>query len=946
MFFTKQQCVTRPLTNRFLATALTLLCWPLSAAANTRAIETVLPPTVPTCDEVSFGESTGISGDFAIVGAPGDSLNGPPNAGVAYVYARSSSGWLLQATLQSNTPMTSGRFGCSVTIDGDTLAVGDDSQSQVHVFTFSEITSTWIRQATLQGGDTATSDQFGSSVHMNDDTLVVGAILDDDSGTNAGAAYVFTRTGGIWTEHSKLLGSAVDENHRFGTSVSVQGDHLLVGSPHGNGDRGEVYAFECSGGSWNEEDRFVAANSVASDRFGFSVSMSGQVALIGAPFRDGAEESAGAAYFFSRSESTWTEQQEISGDAGHFFEYGYSVDVDGTTAVIGTPEFQGGASGSIYVYTVAGNIWSMEEKMTGNGGIFGSSVSICGDDVFAGAPRFECLDEFGFPRGRGEAIAYSRIGSIWNETARKTPIGTNLIEDASYGTSVANDRGITAVAAPFYGSNGTVFLFGVGNSSRLEGDVAGGRFGSAVSVSGTTLAVGAESENRVHIYVLENGSWTLQASIEGLDTSNGDQFGSAVDLDGDTLAVGAILEDGSGNNAGAVYVFTRTGTMWTQEAKLLGSLVSSDARFGTSLSLDGDSLLVGAPFGGPNFRGEVYSFQRSDIVWTEEQVFFGNDSTDLDRFGFSVALSGSSALIGAPQHDGVNMNDGAAYVFSRLGSLWTQEQKLTGDTGHFFHFGCSVTLDADVAVVGTPEFQGNATGSAYLFLRNGDTFSLEKKIVANDSFNSVNFGEAVAISRENDDKATLVVGDPRGTISGVNNGSASLFTIRCLPDLSHRIGNVNAAAGPVADVLFVNDSIGEGAERRVVFGSSDPFELRVGLPPAETTAPYALYVWFGAPVAGDGKDLPFGIGSGVRPMPLTSSCSPQPVRIANNLGFTSVLGAENFPGPASQPAPYTLLDLAGGLGETGIFTIQVLIKDSSSPQGQAAVSNAIVVISK
>ncbi|MBI1850330.1 MAG: hypothetical protein HYR85_08310 [Planctomycetes bacterium] len=164
------------------------------------------------------------------------------------------------------------------------------------------------------------------------------------------------------------------------------------------------------------------------------------------------------------------------------------------------------------------------------------------------------------------------------------------------------------------------------------------------------------------------------------------------------------------------------------------------------------------------------------------------------------------------------------------------------------------------------------------------------------------------------------------------------------PEIACRAGNINASVGPVTDVLFVNNSAGSCPDRIVNVTPATPLTVRIARPPSNGSR-YAMYLWPRLPSAADVRSLPQGLGMSCMPMP-TNPGSPQPLKRANNIGHNGLLGTENWPGPTTQPAPYTLLNLAGGLGRTGNFFFQGIMVDANAPNGRAGVTNAILVVSQ
>lgn len=195
-----------------------------------------------------------------------------------------------------------------------------------------------------------------------------------------------------------------------------------------------------------------------------------------------------------------------------------------------------------------------------------------------------------------------------------------------------------------------------------------------------------------------------------------------------------------------------------------------------------------------------------------------------------------------------------------------------------------------------------------------------------------------------DGAAGLAVGDfDRDCHPDVAVATASGVTVlfnRSLDAYAVRAGTVNAAAGPVTDVLFVNGSAGAGAERRVIVARTDPFELRVDAAPSRALSAFALYAWLGEPNGGTVQLLPRGLGRIAMPTPLVPGCRPLPRQIWNNLGFPALLGAPTLP---SSPAPSVVVSAPGGLGGRVVAYLQGFIRDAAAPNGRAAVTNGIVL---
>jgi hypothetical protein len=222
--------------------------------------------------------------------------------------------------------------------------------------------TTWTEQQKLLASDGASFDDFGYSVSIGEDTIVVGARFDDDAGDLAGSAYVFVRSGTTWTQQQKLLATDGSKSDVFGCAVSVSGDTAVVGAygdSSGGLFTGSAYVFERLGTTWVQQQHLFASDHTSFDDFGFSVSISGDVAAIGADRANAPGATlAGAAYVFVRSGSTWVEQQKLAApDAAPEDRFGFSVSVSSSTVLVGaidddTPS--GTSTGSAHVFVASG----------------------------------------------------------------------------------------------------------------------------------------------------------------------------------------------------------------------------------------------------------------------------------------------------------------------------------------------------------------------------------------------------------------------------------------------------------------------------------------------------------------------------------------------------------------------------------------------------------------
>jgi len=418
-------------------------------------------------------------------------------------------------------------------------------------------------------------------------------------------------TGATVLRYGKLLARDA-RGRRLRASLGVRGSRLVLEID----DRRAVYPVEIDPLVWREQQQLVASDAAAGDRSGTSVSIDVDTVVVGTQYGDAAATDAGSAHVFVRSGSTWTEQQIlVASDAAVNARFGYATAVNGDTAVVGAFNWD-----EAYVFVRSGSTWMEEAILVGDGGFndrFGHSAGVSGDTAIVGA----YLDDLPLKMDAGTAYVYTRSGSTWSQQQRL-------------------------------------------EASDAE---ASDLFGWSVSVDGDTAVVGARQDDHAggsdagsaYVFVRSGSTWTEQQRLTASDAAINSLFGYSVAVDGDTAIVG-----GYGNGA---YVFVRAGSTWTEQQKLVGG-VPSDAYFGLAVSVSGDRAVVGAvhddPAAGAN-AGSAFVFVRSGSTWTEEQKLVAGDGAMDDEFGSSVSLSGDTAVVGAQLDDDpvAGTDVGSAYVF-------------------------------------------------------------------------------------------------------------------------------------------------------------------------------------------------------------------------------------------------------------------------------------------
>lgn len=403
--------------------------------------ETKILPSDPAVG-AQFGRSVAMDGDILVVGAWYDDDKGP-SSGSAYVYRREGSGWAQEAKLTASDGAAGDRFGFSTAIDADTIVIGSRYDDHAFVdagsaYVFHYNGSAWVQQAKLTAQDAATQDEFSTRVAISGDVVVAGAPLKDEAGNvDAGAAYVFRRTSGVWARETKLTVPEEQPGDHFGGGASVSGDTILISALHHDltgVNEGAAWVFERQSGVWTRTAMLTASDGETEDRFGIRTAMQGDVILIGAWLDDDGGSDAGSAYVFRRVEGNWVEEAKLhSLHPATDDHFGVRTAIDGDLIAIGATDdnYQGYNLGSAYVFRRVDGTWQVEAKIGATDGAaddhFGGDVAIVGDILGVGA------------RGDDDAGADSGSAYVYDLTlhpdcSSPTIVGTDA-QDAILGTT-------------------------------------------------------------------------------------------------------------------------------------------------------------------------------------------------------------------------------------------------------------------------------------------------------------------------------------------------------------------------------------------------------------------------------------------------------------------------------------------------------------------------------
>ena len=551
----------------------------------------------------------------------------------------------------------------------------------------------------IKASNTGANDEFGGVVAVDGNTVVVGAHLEDSNATgvngnqandfavDSGAAYVFTRIEGVWTQQAYLKASNTEAYDWFGITVAIDGDTVVVGARreasnatgvNGNQannsfiDAGAAYVFTRTGGVWSQQAYLKASNTGANDWFGIAVAIDGDTVVVGARGEasnatgingnqaDNSAVDSGAAYVFTRIEGVWSQQAYLKASNTDAFDYfGWDVAVEADTVIVGAPKENSSAtgvngnqtdnsaslSGAAYVFTRTGNMWSQQAYLkasnTGMSDYFGWAVAVDGDTVVVGA-FLEDSNATGVNGNQannsfidaGAAYVFTRTGEVWIQQAYLKASNTEWSDQFGFAVAVEGDTVI--VGAPGEASNAT-------------------------GVNGNQADNSAFNSGAGYLFTRTGGEWSQQGYLKASNTETGDRFGFAVAVvEDDTVVMGAYFEDSNAtgingnqtNNsaslAGAVYLFRQghllsvrrvgTGQVTSVPAKIAcGTVCTAGFAFNTVVTLTATADL-----------GSVFTGWSGDVLTTTNPITVTMDGAKaitatfaLNQYELNVATVGN-----------------------------------------------------------------------------------------------------------------------------------------------------------------------------------------------------------------------------------------------------------------------------------------------------------------
>jgi hypothetical protein len=648
-------------------------------------------------------------------------------------------------------------YGVSVSVDGNTMVVGamydDSGKGKAYVYTHND--GVWTERAVLTASDVAPGDELGTSVAIHGDTIVVGSKFDDDKGTNSGSAYVFTRDipGDLesgWTQSKKLVASDGVENDRFGLAVAIHGDTVIVGVYRKSSSAGAVYVYNAEG------VQIQKISGSSSSMFGHSVALSDSYLVVGAYNES---SSNGKVYVYPKSGDSFseTDKQTLTSsnqNSGGYTYFGDSVSIHENTITVTARKNSSGYN-ELYIYEKASGTWREDQRIQYTGTSSNSTnASVYKNYVAWGV--------------HGKVALYKTDGTQVNEF---TITATNKVSMSAEHFVVGNTN------------SGSAYVYTAANFQTDFSVASIGTYEARAFNSEKLLSISPPLEiTNVNIFDYENVS--QNAKLVADDGATNDKFGTSVSISGDTMVVGAPHHDIPIGDAGSAYVFIRNGTSWTQQAKLVAGSSKASDYFGNSVSISGDTIVVGVMNDDNRSltdAGAVYVFTRDDPgAWTQQAKLVASDGAKGEKFGWSVSISGDTIVVAAYKDDDKGRASGSAYVFTRdVPGAWTQRAKLVASDGAADdYFGYSVSISGDTIVVGNigDDDKGSASGSAYVYTRDvpgsaTSAWTQRAKLVPADGAADDNFGWSVSVSGD-----TIVVGAYKDDDKGSASGSAYVYT--------------------------------------------------------------------------------------------------------------------------------------------------------------------------
>lgn len=673
-------------------------------------------------------------------------------------------------------------FVNAISADGSTLAFANGNDGPFGSVTiYNKVGSNWVFESKVQVPEenfiftnNIQSIGNGGSVTLSGDgnTMAVGGSWDNGY---YGALFIFTRSNSIWTFQQKLTPTgAIGTNLYFGqdSAISSDGSTIFVSSAYDNSNQGAVYVFTKTGSTWTQQQKITTSDGLGtSPLFGrrLKLSADNQTLLAASEYDN---TNVGAVWIYVKSGSTWTKQQKIVDSTNPMFASDVAISSDGNTfaaaSLINSPVGAG-----VAIYTRTGSTWSFNSRFTPSSisgdfsGRIYPKISMSGDGTKLSFSNYSNNSYF------GAVWLFAKVSGTWAE--RASYFGPTSSSQVGVDNKFYPDgSGLLAT------QTGNPLIFNTSNNTLPTPTIFDvtpylpkfGEQGHSVSTSadGKTIIVGASNETNAagysvgcaYIFKDSGSGYVEQAKLQASDAHTAPGvtgfsvpyggMGCAISKDGKTAVVGYPGQASPDNlsNLGAAYVYTYDGTTWTQSAKLQVSGFSNGGNsqnycglgIDCKMSYDGTTIAITANET-INGNGAVYIFTGSGSTWTQQARVQGTpQGSGSNQQYCDLSADGNTLIVSASGET----PSGAAYVFTRSGSTWSQQARITPTTNSFRN-SVALSYDGNTAVI-------SGSNAIHIYNRSGTTWTLKTTIAgpANEQF-----GTSVAISADGN---VLYTSDP------------------------------------------------------------------------------------------------------------------------------------------------------------------------------------------
>lgn len=713
----------------------------------------------------AFGLRTDIYGNTFIVGAYNDNQYGAA-AGAAYIYTKSGNLWVQGQKLISSDLAAGDQFGTDVAINNHTIAIGarSDNSSTGAVYIFEKSGGAWVQTQKLTASDATASYNFGSQIDLFENTLLIGSNNADDVASNSGAAYIFEKVNGTWTQIQRLKPADLVAGDNFGFNLDLEDSTAVIISNGGASNDGAAYVFTKTGSTWTQTQKLLPADLATGDRFGYSIGISGNTLAIGSIYDDDAGANTGAVYIFNKSGSSWSQTQKIlPNDAAAGDEIGVGLDIYGDTLIFGSirDDDKGTDTGAAYVFKNIGGTWTQTYKILPSDTMtasdeFGRYVSLDKDTALISSYQIDTTAG----ANSGATYVFEGIGATKSYSSTTPATGwymKGLMKDSDFLSCRTAGRGPFAISGQSDSSPassgmdvGSNYIYSAGSTSISAFSIADGvptrltNTSSATNISkvwkGDSHVFTAGGNETIRAYSFNGTAFTEAGSLSTGLTANdiwgdrsyiyiaGGQQVSAYTFNGTTFAAASatagyyemadardIWGDGKflyvTDAAGSLSVLAFNGTSFSliDSISFLGAGAQSYGD-GKYIYVAADTGLFAFSFDGETLEQVAQYPYLTDLtsVWGDgANIYIGNNS------GYIRALSFNGTSF--QNYEGYRVGTGAAITDIHGDGTYIYVAQGSNPVTAFTGFGCGVAIAPNPAVIlAANKYRGRiATSSAH-----------------------------------------------------------------------------------------------------------------------------------------------------------------------------------------------------------------------------------------